>query len=540
MTKFLNKKEQVIHFQLTPYGKYLLSVGTFKPVYYSFFDSEILYDGAYAGLTESQHQIHDRIKKNTPYLESIVSFRELETSPPFESKYDSDATVRAFSFDVIGSEAAKLSRLKSLDYISFDPSALAGTGLSKEDSLSKYLHQVPRADAFKFESSIGDAYFDGETQQNAPAWQIVTLAGMISSSAEEDISFLYENSWGRNEQKIPQLNITLNYKKRVSEPTTVINPGSALSLTNRTARFADNRVIELVPDNLVVYADELNTELLTENFDIEVYKIDTEEGKTATGYIQFLSDSTPSSGDTITISDGIQTNIYEFAATPGAITAGNVWLAAPATPAYALHLFKDRFNNKMQHSDGTWPTIGDGGTSVDSYSYYAQNKYLNVEITDKIYTDPTTGVTLFKLELKSGIQSLKGNEGSISTTAASARIVVGTLTGSTNTVQTLHRKNFNKNAPQIIDGYMVSPQEVQNSNINLSTSSVEYYFDVHADGNVEHSMACRGAELFNKESFYIDLDFDCDMTAAGSCEDGDVEFYDIYGRVVEDPEICQT
>jgi hypothetical protein len=531
VTKFLNRKEQVIHFQLTPYGKYLLSVGTFKPVYYSFFDSEILYDGAYAGLTESQHQIHDRIKKNTPYLESIVSFRELETSPPFESKYDASSTRRAFSFDVIGSEASKLSRIKSLDYIAFDPSSLAGTGLSKEDSLQKYLHQVPRADAFKFESSIGDAYFDGETQQNAPAWKIVTLQGMISSSADEDVSFLYENSWGRNEQKIPQLNITLNYKKRVSDPTAVVNPGSALSLTKQTNRFADNRVIELVSDNLVVYADELNTELLTENFDIEVYKIDTVEGKRATGTIEIVA--VPTAGDTITISDGIRSNIYEFNTTIGSVTAGNVWVPLLATGPAAMAKLVQTLTTYMQFADSSWPGTGPGAPRATN------NYYLNIEVTDHIYVD-STGTTRIKKELKSGIQGLKGNNGSIATSAPSARIVAATLTGSTNTVQTLFRKNFNKNAPQIIDKYMVSPQQVQNSNINLSTSSVEYYFDVHTDGNVEHATACRGAELFNKESFYIDLDFDCDMTAAGSCEDQDVEFYDIYGRVVEDPEICQT
>ena len=87
---------------------------------------------------------------------------------------------------------------------------------------------------------------------------------------------------------------------------------------------------------------------------------------------------------------------------------------------------------------------------------------------------------------------------------------------------------------------MVSPQQIENTAVNLTTSSIEYYFDIHADRNVNHASACRGAEIFNKESFYIDLDFDCDTSAAGSCSDLDVEFYDIYGKVVEDPEICQT
>ena len=52
MAKFLNKKEQVIDFQLSRYGKHLLSVGRFKPVYYAFLDDNILYDGSYAGLSQ--------------------------------------------------------------------------------------------------------------------------------------------------------------------------------------------------------------------------------------------------------------------------------------------------------------------------------------------------------------------------------------------------------------------------------------------------------------------------------------------------------
>ena len=535
MAKFLNKKEQVIHFQLTPYGKYLLSVGTFKPVYYAFFDSEILYDGAYAGLTENQHEIHDRIKKNTAYLESIVSFRELETSPPFESKYDESSDVRAFSFDVIGAEAAKLDRIRSLDYIAYDPSALPGTGLSQTDSLHKYLHQVPRADEFKFESSIGDARFNGNTQQNAPAWKVVTLQGMISSSAEEDISFIYENSYGRNEQKIPQVNITLNYKKRVVDPSAIMNPQSALDLSKTTRRFGDGKVIELVSDDLVVYADEINTELLNENFDIEAYKVDIVPGTLGTGFVRILSN--PNNGDTITITDGIGTNTYEYQDSAADRAAGNVWLQrftifpAETNAGYAFGNFKGALNNFMQLADGTWRA---GTYTAANLS----NRYLNIELTDKIYT-ADDGTFLLKVELKSGIAGVKGNDGLISTNA-SARISVGGITGSTNSIQTLTRKNFNKNAPQIIDGYMVSPQQIENTSVNLGTSSVEYYFDIHADRNVNHASACRGAEIFNKESFYIDLDFDCDISAAGSCSDLDVEFYDIYGKVVEDPEICQT
>mgnify|MGYP001239804759 FL=1 len=60
---FINKKEEVIQIQLTQYGKNLLSRGKFKPMYYSFYDDEIIYDSAYAGFLEDQNEAEARIKE---------------------------------------------------------------------------------------------------------------------------------------------------------------------------------------------------------------------------------------------------------------------------------------------------------------------------------------------------------------------------------------------------------------------------------------------------------------------------------------------
>ena len=74
MTTFFNKKEEVIDIELTPYGKHLFSAGQFRPSFYSFYDSDILYDGAYGGIVEPQNNIVTRIKDGTPYLKPLVNF----------------------------------------------------------------------------------------------------------------------------------------------------------------------------------------------------------------------------------------------------------------------------------------------------------------------------------------------------------------------------------------------------------------------------------------------------------------------------------
>jgi hypothetical protein len=76
---FFDKKAEVVSVELTQYGKYLLGRGKFKPVYYEFIDSDILYDSAYAGLTEDRNNISNRIKSETPSLRPQYVFSGVET-----------------------------------------------------------------------------------------------------------------------------------------------------------------------------------------------------------------------------------------------------------------------------------------------------------------------------------------------------------------------------------------------------------------------------------------------------------------------------
>ena len=59
MAKFLDKKEQVIDFKLTNYGHHLLSVGAFKPKFYTFLDDNVVYDSKhFRRSAEEQNDIH--------------------------------------------------------------------------------------------------------------------------------------------------------------------------------------------------------------------------------------------------------------------------------------------------------------------------------------------------------------------------------------------------------------------------------------------------------------------------------------------------
>ena len=59
--EFFDKKEEVLDINLTAYGRHLLSMGRFKPFYYSFHDGDIIYNSEFCGFGERQSETQDRI-----------------------------------------------------------------------------------------------------------------------------------------------------------------------------------------------------------------------------------------------------------------------------------------------------------------------------------------------------------------------------------------------------------------------------------------------------------------------------------------------
>lgn len=66
--EFIDNKEEVIHFELTPYGRRQFASGKLKPTYYAFSDNDILYDIGFSGDSEQQNSGIPRIYDETPRL----------------------------------------------------------------------------------------------------------------------------------------------------------------------------------------------------------------------------------------------------------------------------------------------------------------------------------------------------------------------------------------------------------------------------------------------------------------------------------------
>ena len=225
--KFLNKKEEVLDIQLTQYGKYLFSQGKFKPEYYAFFDTDVLYDDAYVGLTESQNNIHDRIKE----------------IPQFEAQY---------LYHGVETEISKINKLIKMGE--------ANIGENK-------IQQTPEKH-YSLTAPIGTISLDSFS---APAWSLKFLKGEI-----EDSTSVKEGD--HQTLKIPQLDLKdIEYKTITKQyDISVFNESLRTNLGILTDPFKDGSYIDVYENYVLIDVEEINSIFSNDNFEVEVFQISEE------------------------------------------------------------------------------------------------------------------------------------------------------------------------------------------------------------------------------------------------------------------------
>jgi len=246
--EFFDKKEEVLDFQLTEYGRYLLSKGLFKPEFFAFLDDEILYDNEAAGFTQKQNEIKRRIQYDTPALK-----------------------VQAYT---VGAETRVNNFLnREVDYEFTDYSDFLRPGI--QDNSIDYV------DIFGAGLQFGEKFFMGQRPIGtselksgyAPAWKILTLTNKISASQSTIginlTSSLVTPTDNGVVQPIPQLDITLDYQTFYSAPDDNYVGNKFIPLTSELN--PEQIKLYVKDDYLIVEVVEENTDYLKENFEIEVF-----------------------------------------------------------------------------------------------------------------------------------------------------------------------------------------------------------------------------------------------------------------------------
>jgi len=225
--EFFDDKEEVIDVQLTQFGKYQLSLGKWKPVYYAFFDDNILYDGQYAGISEDQNDIESRIQENTPQMHTqhVYSGRETEFLKILEERR-------------------------------------SNTDMREED---KVRIQSNSEKQYSLTSPLGNSEYG---TQKAPRWSVKVLSGKVLDTKRQ-----LTGSFQALE--IPQIDLSVTYKfiPRSTDDTPRRDSYGQIDTEGiGEGLFSDSTYLEALYENILIDLEEINVPFENENFEIEVYE----------------------------------------------------------------------------------------------------------------------------------------------------------------------------------------------------------------------------------------------------------------------------
>lgn len=236
---FFDKKQEVIDIQLTQFGKGLLARGFFKPVYYRFFDDDILYNSECAGFTEAQNRSEERIfeaqRLKTQHLTVGV-----ETSFDQNQNEINSGSLRTFM---------EISRRQ-------DPLVA--------DSILKCPLENSKINS-----------------QDAPRIRL-SIHGVQSDSHSSTIQI------NEVDFPIPQLNMTSSFtlikdeRNKIAEeevPEFLDSTESYIDLSRQQIDFLDNTSIKVDREDLIIDIEELGVDFGLDNFEVEIFEISEEDGK---------------------------------------------------------------------------------------------------------------------------------------------------------------------------------------------------------------------------------------------------------------------
>lgn len=90
MAAILNQKEEVLLIELTKHGKKMLADGILQPEYYQFFDDTVIYDLAYADLSEQQNSAQGRLLNGDLTIGCLNVLEDLDLAPLGRSSLSTD------------------------------------------------------------------------------------------------------------------------------------------------------------------------------------------------------------------------------------------------------------------------------------------------------------------------------------------------------------------------------------------------------------------------------------------------------------------
>jgi len=240
---FFDSKLEVLDFQLTQYGKHLLSLGKLNPNYYAFYDQDVIYDYQYAGITESQNSIEPRIQENTPRLKTQYIFHGAETE--LANGYDLINTKNKLLFyDHIGT-----SKYEGTNTPTWDVKILNNSILSSTPYFTSSFNKIINLPQLNLNLDYDLYYVDSK--------KIELAFGGLSGSA---LALLSGDNDGNPDEEFTPSDIETQIQAFFNNETNIIGP------------YEDDNFVAIEQKDFVIDVLENNSFDEKDSFEIEVFE----------------------------------------------------------------------------------------------------------------------------------------------------------------------------------------------------------------------------------------------------------------------------
>ena len=214
--------------EMTPYGRYLYSIGKFKPHSYEFVDDDVVY--YVSGSDEDQEDAHVRILNETPKLKINRAFQD--EAPQVESP------------PLIDNQRKMAKRMTQKQNGLF---ALGRSSYSSEN--------LPNFQVTMLQGELTGSTLVHEVSSSQPA-NIGSISGSVF---------------------IPQVNVQVNFSAVVGS---VLEPDSRFDgETVRSETFDNGDYVEIRYKEPIIHMKEFNSFYEKENFEFEVFRIDSDDNE---------------------------------------------------------------------------------------------------------------------------------------------------------------------------------------------------------------------------------------------------------------------
>jgi len=247
---FFDKKTEVMKVELTPFGRYKLSIGKLKPHHYRFFDNNVVYDGKAIGITEDQNDADHRIRQETPVLKQNPNITGVETA------------VRIIETDEITVQ---------MDYVSYDdtngnPTYQIEGGSTNYRSNERKNKRDDHINQLIY--NLGTIEYDAEY---SPSYQVDAFRGKLLGSTDK-----FYSSPNIQTSSIPQIDLEIEYEARVSN--SILSPFGQNTQTRTIGPFPDGSSILLNFQDPLLRIKETKAFDEKENFHITAYRVFKDSG----------------------------------------------------------------------------------------------------------------------------------------------------------------------------------------------------------------------------------------------------------------------